>query len=277
MLALNTVVDGGRFHILDILGKGGSGVAYLAFDLHRSTSNTAKYYAIKCLLRKSDQSDLLREVQLHKCVSKHENIVTLRRCVPEGQFQILIMDYCADGDLFRLIIQQHRYFGNDELIKDVFLQIIDAVAYCHSRGIYHRDLKPENILCSHDGTKVYLTDFGLATQEPISHDVGIGSGYYMSPECNAGPKYDSAMNDVWSLGVILMNLCYGRNPWARADLLDETFRAFLSDPNYLASILPIPPAVNSILKGLFALNPGCRMTLDQLRTAILKVDHFIMS
>ncbi|SRR5258708_40193855 len=106
MLALNTVVDGGRFHVLDILGKGGSGVAYLAFDLQNSTPNKGKYYAIKCLLRSSDQSALLREVQLHKSVSKHENIVSLRRCVPEGQFQILIMDYCPDGDLFRLITQK---------------------------------------------------------------------------------------------------------------------------------------------------------------------------
>lgn len=85
------------------------------------------------------------------------------------------------GPLFTPSNLSDRYFGNDSLIRDVFLQIIDAVAYCHSHGVYHRDLKPENILCSHDGMKMYLTDFGLATQDLISHEIGVGSGYYMSP------------------------------------------------------------------------------------------------
>lgn len=78
-------------------------------------------------------------------------------------------------------IPSDRYFGNDELIGSVFLQIIDAVAYCHSCGVYHRDLQPENILCSHDGTKVYLADFGLATQDRISYEPGVGKACYMSP------------------------------------------------------------------------------------------------
>src|SRR5260370_26441204 len=141
MLALNAVVDGGRFHVLDMLGKGGSGVAYLGFDLKSSTPEKGKYYAIKCLFRSNNQSAIMREVQLHKFLSRHENIVTLRRCVPEGRYQILIMDYCPDGDLFRLITQKRgwpftsvascgllimpplypsdRYIGNDTLIRDV--------------------------------------------------------------------------------------------------------------------------------------------------------------
>lgn len=78
-------------------------------------------------------------------------------------------------------LRTDRYFGNDALIRDVFIQIVDAVAYCHSLGVYHRDLKPENILCTEDGVRVVLADFGLATLDIVSSDLGVGSGYYMSP------------------------------------------------------------------------------------------------
>jgi serine/threonine protein kinase len=65
-----------------------------------------------------------------------------------------------------------QYLGRDDLIRAVFLQIIDAVSYCHSNGIYHRDLKPENILVTLSGEKVCIADFGLATSERISADFG---------------------------------------------------------------------------------------------------------
>jgi serine/threonine protein kinase len=65
-----------------------------------------------------------------------------------------------------------QYLGQDELIRNVFLQIVDALSYCHSMGIFHRDLKPENILVTRDGEKVCIADFGLATSERVSTDFG---------------------------------------------------------------------------------------------------------
>ena len=73
------------------------------------------------------------------------------------------------------------FVGNDMLAKRAFLQILDAVQFCHSMSIYHRDLKPENILVTDGGMTVKLADFGLATTEAHTPDFGCGSTFYMSP------------------------------------------------------------------------------------------------
>lgn len=169
--------------------------------------------------------------------------------------------------------------GNDYLVRKAFLQILDAVDFCHSIGIYHRDLKPENILVTDGGQTVKLADFGLATKDNITSDFGCGSTFYMSPECQAtAPSpascYASGPNDVWSLGVILVNLTCGRNPWKRASHDDATFRAYLKDSRFLSSILPLSSELDRILRRIFECNPARRITIPELRELILRCPRF---
>jgi serine/threonine protein kinase len=120
-------------------------------------------------------------MRLHYEVSDHANIVSLLRIVEEEDRTHVVMDYCPEGDLFMNITERGRFVGNDVAARNIFLQILDAVAHCHRRGIYHRDLKPENILVCEDGNQVKLADFGLATTDSYSSDFGCGSTFYMSP------------------------------------------------------------------------------------------------
>ena len=122
-----------------------------------------------------------REVSAHRKMSDHPNVVSMLDAFEDREYVYIVLDYCPGGDLFGKIVDEARYFRNDELAKSVFLQVLDAVEACHLKGIYHRDLKPENILVSEDGAKVYLSDFGLATGNQVSETFGCGSSYYMSP------------------------------------------------------------------------------------------------
>ena len=93
------------------------------------------------------------------------------------------MDYCAEGDFFTYLSKRRHYRGDDARIKDLFLQILNALEACHAAGISHRDIKPENFLVSEteEGTRLLLTDFGLATKNRQSTTFGAGSSLYMSP------------------------------------------------------------------------------------------------
>lgn len=96
--------------------------------------------------------------------------------------------------------------------------------------------------------------------------------YQASPK--GFPGYLSAPNDVWSLGVVLVNLTCGRNPWKRASTEDSTFRAYLRDPGFLSSILPLSPELDSILRRIFECDPLKRITIPELRELILRCPRF---
>ncbi|KAF8513170.1 kinase-like protein [Hysterangium stoloniferum] len=130
------------------------------------------------------------------------------------------------------------------LIASMFAQMCGAVASCHRDNVFHRDIKPENFIVTDgftytlSGRKerrviVKLTDFGLATNEAESADMDCGSAPYMSYECrnNCAPTYSTRAADVWSLGIVLINMLYHHNPWSdTTDGVCSSFEAFRSQP-----------------------------------------------
>ncbi|CAJ0831670.1 1795_t:CDS:2 [Entrophospora sp. SA101] len=283
-------IDNGLLELTHILGVGAYGVVYGA----RHVKNR-RLYAVKCIPKQQPQQDHINhnhilkqqklqtaEINFHSQVSGHPNIIRLEKVVETHDSVNMIMEFCQDGDLFSMITEKGGYINNDRLIKKVFVQILDAVKFSHLHGIYHRDLKPENILVFDNGKTVKLADFGLATNDSWSKDFGCGSTFYMSPECQGGlykrvRGYKTAPNDVWSLGVILINLTCGRNPWKQACLRDETFSVFLRDPDFLKTILPLTNELNGILKEIFSLDPDRRISLDDLRDRVLACRKFTTS
>lgn len=170
----------GRLELTSILGIGAYGVVYTAVDIL-----TNEPYAVKALTKAGldprQARFQKREIQLHHLASQHPNVVSLVRIFDSLDCTYVVIEFCPEGDLFSNITEHGRYVGDDRLAKHAFLQILDAVQFCHSIGIYHRDLKPENILVTNHGQTVKLADFGLATTDRITSDFGCGSTFYMSP------------------------------------------------------------------------------------------------
>ncbi|KAL6307039.1 kinase-like domain-containing protein [Sparassis latifolia] len=272
-----------RLRLLQPLGSGVYGVVYLAHDLASPPDNPI-CYAVKVLLKHPKGSDQYRcqqrEIAYQSAVCDHPNVVNLHRVIEEEHYMYLVMDYCPGGDLFSSIIDRQAFVNNDALLRSTFLQLIDALHSCHDQGVYHRDLKPENILMSSDDRHLYLADFGLATKAKLSSSFGCGSSLYMSPECLGiyakKAPFCTARSDIWALGVILTNLITGRCPWFVANPhRDEGFAMFLREgPSYIHRRLPISRGVSEILGRIFTLDPNRRITLNELRKAVLEVDTF---
>ncbi|CDK29034.1 unnamed protein product [Kuraishia capsulata CBS 1993] len=252
---------------------------------------------------------ILKEISLQLKVHKHPNILSIYKVFDSEWALFVVMDYYPEGDLFSTIVDKKRYSQDPRLLKSVFVQLVDAITYCHSKNVYHCDLKPENILVAENGTKLILADFGLAVMDgEIESNVCCGSSYYMAPERiqNLGDCYDDVNNhelhlerlandafklqhsrhnvkfptlagDVWSLCIILINLISIRNPWSKASIMDVTFKAFMEDNSVLMRILPLSEEVYRLLKKYLRLNPYDRHSIFELRQDVIRVPKLSQS
>ncbi|KAL1917894.1 uncharacterized protein VTP21DRAFT_3728 [Calcarisporiella thermophila] len=261
-------IDNGAIELVEMVGVGAYGVVYRGQYVQ-----SGHWCAVKCLARNNsrDRGDGCLEVALHAKVLGHRNVLRLDKIVETPHIIYMVMEYCHEGDLFHNIATLRRYIADDALIRYAFLQLLEVVAYCHSLGVYHRDLKPENIMVFDQGHTLKLADFGLATGDAVSSERGCGSEYYYSLECGMQQTYLSAPNDVWSLGVILVNLTTGRNPWSRAG--DDAFHAYTQDPEHLWHALPISRSMLRVLCRVFV-PVEQRASLEELRELVCRCDRF---
>lgn len=179
----------------------------------------------------------------------------------------LVLEHC-EADLFDAITAKQG-FDTAKAIE-LFEQLCTALLHCHSKGVYHRDLKPENILLANG--KVKLADFGLATTSATSTDFGCGSIRYNSPECFKGnTPYNCASNDIWALGIILINLLTSKNPWVEPTHTDKHFNVHILQYNKhshkrdsFATQFNFPPKMCLLLRQIFSIDPSKRPQIPEI-------------
>lgn len=196
------------------LGHGHYGVVRKCMD-----RDTQEWYAIKSI-RKAKVSKievLKREIEILKEV-KHPNIIELADVFEDAKYLHLVTELCTGGELFDRIIAKTQsaeghYSEHDaaSLIRD----ILDAIAYCHSKGIVHRDLKPENFLflTEAEDAPIKIIDFGLSRHNDANQimKTKVGTPYYVAPEVLRREYTEAA--DIWSIGVITYILLCGYPPF----------------------------------------------------------------
>jgi len=162
------------------------------------------------------QRFLLRELEVVSTL-RHDNLIKYYQGIETSHRVYVIMEYASNGTLLDAI-RKERYI--DEIrSKQWFIQLISAVMYIHERGVVHRDIKCENILLDNE-LQIKLSDFGFARgnmhpengRYPLSTTY-CGSYSYAAPEVLRGVPYHPQMADIWSTGVVLYAMVFGRLPF----------------------------------------------------------------
>ncbi len=202
-----------RYQVEAILGKGGSGVVLRAFD------RTAQALVAVKLLRPTLTHDprwekrFSRELRLGRPI-RHPNVCRIFDIGDADGYRFLTMELATGGTLRELIKRKEPLRPMEERMADA-MGVIGGLAAIHEAGIVHRDVKTDNILRMEDG-RLVLSDFGLATDLPTATMVSVfvGTPHYMAPEVREGEPA-TTRSDVWSLGVVLHEMFFGRRPERR--------------------------------------------------------------
>ena len=238
---------GGRYQIIEQLGRGGMGWVYRALDI-----KTREEVALK-LIRPdiaSDQRTLERFVNEIKLVHKisHRNIGKMYHLGEDQGIHYITMEYVPGEDLKSFIRRSRRLdVGTTVAIAK---QVCSGLSEAHNAGIVHRDLKPGNIMVDRDGNPKIL-DFGIAravgSLGVTAEGIVIGTPEYMSPEQVEGKDSD-CRSDIYSFGVILFEMVTGRVPFAADTPFAVAFKHQSEKPSRPQDLNPqIPSQLSAII------------------------------
>jgi len=228
----------GVYEILRELGRGGMGIVYLARD-----TRLGREVAIKCLPEEMTRDEerlarFEREARLLASIN-HPNIATVYSMeVVEGR-TYLVLEYVDGSALFEHLDASGRSWRDCVRMS---IQIADALAAAHEKGVVHRDIKPDNVLLTQSGTAKVL-DFGLAVPvmgegsqpEVLQTEIGaiLGTPGYMAPEQARGQTAD-ARRDLFALGCLLHEMLGGAPTFVRDTAMDSMAATLNDAPAGLA-------------------------------------------
>jgi serine/threonine protein kinase/tetratricopeptide (TPR) repeat protein len=233
---------GPRFRIEKLLGEGGMGKVYKAFD--KELGRTIALKTLQPELTK-DPKVILRfkqELLLASRIS-HKNILRIHDLSEWEGVKFITMAFIEGNDLSQLL-KEERPFPIDRSLK-IARQLCEALDAAHSEGVVHRDFKPHNVLVGKDD-HVYVSDFGLATSLETAMlgmtrtGAFVGTPRYMSPEQVEGKQIDSR-SDLYSFGLVFYEMVAGEVPFAGESTWQVMYQRVKEQPNDIKTVNPETP------------------------------------
>ena len=244
-LSPDTTLQGGKYKIVKTLGQGGFGITYLAIQ-----TNLNRRVAIKEFFMKEfcERNAATRHVTMGSAGSRetvnrarekfqkeanriaqfdHPHIVRITDLFDENGTSYYVMEYAGDESLSDRLKRNKKPMGEAELMR-LLPQILDALEYIHSAGIWHLDLKPANIMIDAKGN-VRLIDFGASKQMKNASGVSLSTSSSLSYSAGYAPSEQLEQNfdkfgpwtDLYALGATMYNLLTRRQPPSPSEIIED--------------------------------------------------------
>lgn len=271
------------------LGEGGMGVVYRARDEKLQRDVALKFLEAPSIETSVSHERALQEARAISALN-HPNICTVYEVGEVDTKPFIVMEF-VEGRPLSLEIPSSGF--SLEQVERYGLQLADALAHAHSRGVIHRDLKSANVILTPSG-RLKVLDFGISRRFEPGRRVGDGTTVveeswesqntitgtlaYIAPEILKGQEAD-VRSDIWSLGVLLYEMAAGRRPFRGTTGFELSAAILRERPPEISP--PLPPVLKSVIDKCLDKDPGQRyQSAGEVRAALeaastaTRTDHF---
>jgi tetratricopeptide (TPR) repeat protein/TolB-like protein len=250
---------GTRYEIQALLGRGGMGAVYKAFDRELGRTVAIKVINPDMAARPSVLERFKREIVLASKVT-HRNVLRVHDLGEAGDVKFISMAY-VEGTSLNVLLQQEGPMSIERALP-ILRQLCDALQAAHDAGVVHRDLKPQNVLIDKDGN-AFIADFGISRSIDTGGTITelgmvMGTVHYMSPEQARGERSDHR-GDIYSLGVMLFQIFTGTLPFTGGDAVSVLMKRAQQEPPSMRRVSPEVPAwLSEVVSRAVRLDPESR-------------------
>src|SRR5439155_24634319 len=206
-------------HIVELLGLGGMGAVYKAFDRKLTRIVALKTILPEMAATPTALKRFKQEVLLAQSIV-HKNVVRIFDIGEDGATKFITMDFVEGVDLKNVIAQRGKLPAQEAVA--IIRQVCQGLETAHAAGVVHRDLKPQNIMVQTDGHALVM-DYGIAhsgqSKGVTQTGAFVGTPEYMSPEQARTEEVD-ARSDIFSLGLIFYEILTGKVPFHGKTMLE---------------------------------------------------------
>src|ERR1700722_12245264 len=255
-----SAVGGGRYHLIEVVGRGGSSVVWRAYDAELQRGVAVKIMAGAAAADPNLDRRFHREARRVASMT-HPNIVPVYDFGTDRGQSFIVMEY-VEGQSLRQILGSSGPLPIPAVAK-VAVDTLSALGQAHERGIVHRDVKPGNILVA-TGGEVKVVDFGVAKSLDETTDLTvlgsfIGTATYASPEQFMGGRIGPE-SDLYSLGCVLYHCLVGHPPFEADDVEKLILQHRFADPQPVSTVrADVPRSMSAAIMSALDKDPSKRV------------------